>query len=125
MLSATVGTSGAADERLVPPCANARSFPDCASGHTAGMQIVRVWTAKGWMVLMSDASHYYANMEQKRPFPAVYNVAELMDGYKRAHSLAASPQLAIPGHDPLVLQRFPSEKREHEGWIARLDGDMR
>ncbi|MBG9387384.1 N-acyl homoserine lactonase family protein [Caenimonas aquaedulcis] len=94
-------------------------------GHTAGLQVVRVWTAKGWMVLASDASHFYANIEQKRPFPAVYNVADMMEGYQRIYSLADKPELVIPGHDPMVLQRFPAETREHEGWIARLDGDMR
>ncbi len=26
-------------------------------GHTAGLQILRVWTKRGWMVLAADASH--------------------------------------------------------------------
>ena len=43
-------------------------------GHTMGLQVVRVWTRRGWVVLASDASHLYANMEQGRPFPIVYNV---------------------------------------------------
>lgn len=90
-------------------------------GHTAGLQVVRVHTEKGWMVLASDASHFYANIEQQRPFPAVYNVAEMMEAYQRIYALADAPQLVIPGHDPLVLQRFASAGDE----IARLDGDMR
>jgi glyoxylase-like metal-dependent hydrolase (beta-lactamase superfamily II) len=94
-------------------------------GHTAGLQVVRVNTDKGWMVLASDASHFYANIEQKRPFPAVYNVADMLEAYSRIYSLADAPQLVIPGHDPQVLQRFPAAGREHEGWIVRLDGDMR
>jgi len=94
-------------------------------GHTAGLQVVRVRTEKGWMVLASDASHFYANMEGKRPFPAVYNVADMMEAYRRIYALADAPQLVIPGHDPQVLERFPAAGRKHEGWIARLDGDPR
>ena len=30
-------------------------------GHTQGMQVVRVWTRRGWLVLASDAVHMYAN----------------------------------------------------------------
>lgn len=89
-------------------------------GHTAGMQSVRVNTEKGWMVLASDASHFYANIEQKRPFPAVYNVHDMLEAYQRINSLADAPGLVIPGHDPQVLERFPAASREHEGWIVRL-----
>jgi glyoxylase-like metal-dependent hydrolase (beta-lactamase superfamily II) len=32
-------------------------------GHTDGLQVVRVRTDAGWLVLASDASHYYENME--------------------------------------------------------------
>jgi hypothetical protein len=27
----------------------------------------------------------------------------------------------IPGHDPLVLERYPAARPELQGWIARLD----
>lgn len=75
-------------------------------GHTAGLQVVQVWTRKGWLVLASDASHYYANYEQGRPFPIVHHVGEMLDAYDTMRSLAASPDLVIPGHDPLVMERF-------------------
>lgn len=94
-------------------------------GHTDGMQVVRIRTEQGWLVLASDASHMYANIEQKRPFPAVYNVGEMLEGFRRIYSLADAPQLVIPGHDPLVLDRFRPPKIEHEGWIVRLDEGMR
>jgi len=90
-------------------------------GHTMGLQIVRVWTRRGWVVLASDASHFYANMEQGRPFPIVYNVADMLEGHRRAYALAASPRHVIPGHDPLVLQRYPAPSRGLEGIVARLD----
>ncbi|VTU45685.1 N-acyl homoserine lactonase (plasmid) [Variovorax sp. SRS16] len=94
-------------------------------GHTEGMQVVRVHTQQGWLVLASDASHFYANMEQRRPFPAVHNVGDMLEAYTRLYSLADAPHLVIPGHDPDVLRRFAAPSREHEGWIARLDASAR
>jgi len=47
-------------------------------GHTMGMQSVRVATRRGWVVLASDASHFYANMEQTRPFPIVFSVDDVV-----------------------------------------------
>jgi glyoxylase-like metal-dependent hydrolase (beta-lactamase superfamily II) len=90
-------------------------------GHTMGLQMVRVWTKRGWVVLASDASHYYANMEQARPFPIVYNVSDMLAGHKRAYALASSPRHVIPGHDPLVLKRYPAPRPELAGIVARLD----
>ncbi len=90
-------------------------------GHTMGLQMVRVWTKRGWVVLASDASHYYANMEQARPFPIVYNVADMLAGHKKAYALASSPRHVIPGHDPLVLKRYPAPRPELRGIAARLD----
>ncbi|VTU45601.1 N-acyl homoserine lactonase AttM (plasmid) [Variovorax sp. SRS16] len=94
-------------------------------GHTDGLQVVRVRTAQGWLVLASDASHLYANMEQSRPFPVVYNVGDMLEGYRRLYSLADDPAWVIPGHDPDVLKRFPAASRELDGWVARLDGAQR
>src|SRR3990172_7105588 len=45
-------------------------------GHTLGLQIVRVHTRRGWVVLASDAAHYYENMSAPNPFPVILNVAE-------------------------------------------------
>jgi glyoxylase-like metal-dependent hydrolase (beta-lactamase superfamily II) len=90
-------------------------------GHTMGLQAVRVATRRGALVLASDASHFYANMEQVRPFPIVWSVAGMVDGYRRLTQLAESAAHVIPGHDPLVLARYPAPSRELEGIVARLD----
>jgi glyoxylase-like metal-dependent hydrolase (beta-lactamase superfamily II) len=90
-------------------------------GHSAGLQILRVWTRRGWMVLASDASHLYANFEQGRVFPVVYNVGEMLEGYKLLYRLADSPNHIVPGHDPLVMQYYPAARPELEGIVARLD----
>ncbi|HEV7478512.1 MAG TPA: N-acyl homoserine lactonase family protein, partial [Burkholderiales bacterium] len=90
-------------------------------GHTMGLQVVRVATRRGWVVLAADASHFYANMEQVRPFPIVWSVADMVDGYGKLRSLAESPQHIIPGHDPLVMQRYPAPSKALEGIAVRLD----
>jgi glyoxylase-like metal-dependent hydrolase (beta-lactamase superfamily II) len=90
-------------------------------GHTMGLQVVRVATRRGWLVLASDASHFYANMEQARPFPIVFNVADMVEGYGRLRALADSPGHIIPGHDPLVLARYPAPAATLHGIVARLD----
>ncbi|HTU12106.1 MAG TPA: N-acyl homoserine lactonase family protein [Allosphingosinicella sp.] len=92
-------------------------------GHTDGLQIVRVWTRRGWLVLASDASHFYANMEQRRPFPLVYNVGDMLEGYRTCYALASAPENVIPGHDPLVTRRYPVAGPGLEGKAVRLDAD--
>ena len=77
-------------------------------GHTQGLQAVRVHTARGWVVLASDASHYYDNMQLEAPFPIVLNVADMLAGYETLLKFAESPDHIIPGHDPLVRTRYPS-----------------
>lgn len=90
-------------------------------GHTMGLQVVRVNTRRGSVVLASDASHFYANMEQARPFPIVFSVADMVEGYGRLRELADSPAHIIPGHDPLVLERYPAPAEGLKGIVARLD----
>jgi glyoxylase-like metal-dependent hydrolase (beta-lactamase superfamily II) len=106
------------DEELVPGLSVHR-----IGGHTAGIQCVRVLTRRGWVVLASDTTHFYANMEEGRPFPIVLNVADMLEGHKRLHQLAASPQHIVPGHDPLVMRRYRPPGRELEGIAVRLDAE--
>jgi len=90
-------------------------------GHSAGLQVVRVWTKRGWVVIASDAAHLYENMSRKLPFPAVYNIAEMMEGHRLVHQLAASADHVIPGHDPLVMALYPPPSPDLKGLVARLD----
>jgi glyoxylase-like metal-dependent hydrolase (beta-lactamase superfamily II) len=92
-------------------------------GHTQGLQAVRVWTRIGWLVLASDASHYYANMGEGRPFPVVANVMAMVDGWKKLHTLVDDPRHIIPGHDPLVMQRYRASGAGLEGVAVRLDAE--
>jgi glyoxylase-like metal-dependent hydrolase (beta-lactamase superfamily II) len=90
-------------------------------GHSAGLQIVRVWTKRGWVVVASDATHYYDNMQRGLPFPAVYNVGDMMEGFRTVQALADSPDQIVPGHDPLVMALYPPVSRELDGIAVRLD----
>ena len=76
-------------------------------GHTAGLQVVRVRTARGWVVLASDASHYYANLRKRSPFPIVFNLGDMLEAYRTVERLADSADHVIPGHDPEVMAIYP------------------
>ncbi len=76
-------------------------------GHTQGLQAVRVHTTRGWVVLASDASHYYENIDDERAFPIVYNVADMLEGHRRLKRIAGTLDRLVPGHDPEVLARYP------------------
>lgn len=90
-------------------------------GHTAGLQSVRVHTQRGWVVLASDASHYYEHLETGRCFPTVFHIGDVLEGYDILRRLAESPEHIIPGHDPLVMTRYPAPSAELEGIAVRLD----
>lgn len=90
-------------------------------GHSMGLQMVRARTRRGWVVLASDATHFYANIERGIPYPIVFNAGDVLEGYRRAYDLADSREHVIPGHDPLVLEKYPAPCEELKGWIARLD----
>ena len=92
-------------------------------GHTDGLQVVRVFTKRGWVVLAADAAHFYENMDAPNPFPLVYNVGDMIDGYRTMGLLAASSKHIIPGHDPRVTARYPAPFPEAEGIVVRLDVD--
>lgn len=91
------------------------------SGHAQGMQIVRVRTKRGWLVLASDTIHYYENPARLNPFPVFTNSIEYARSWQTVELLADSPDHIVPGHDPLVLSKYPAATAATSGWIARLD----
>ncbi len=87
-------------------------------GHSRGLQAVRVRTEAGWLVLASDAAHFYENFEARKPFPIVVDLEDMLRGFDTLERLASAPSLIVPGHDPLVMERFPAGCAPH---IVRLD----
>jgi len=90
-------------------------------GHTMGLQVVRLWTRAGWLVLASDASHYADNMNKGLPFPIVHDVGEMIDGWRRMRELVDDERHIIPGHDPIVMEQYPAPDPSLEGIVVRLD----
>jgi len=87
-------------------------------GHARGLQAVRVRTQAGWLVLASDASHYYENLWKRKPFPIVVDLEVMLEGYSILESLTTKRELIVPGHDPIVCQVFDPGPAPH---IYRLD----
>ncbi len=94
-------------------------------GHSKGLQVVRVKTRRGYVVVASDAAHFYRHLDERRVFPITYNVADTLEGYVRLEELATSRDHIIPGHDPLVMSLYPAAGPGLEGLAARLDADPR
>jgi glyoxylase-like metal-dependent hydrolase (beta-lactamase superfamily II) len=92
-------------------------------GHTHGLQVVRVWTRVGWVVLASDAAHYLANMTSGRPFPIVADVMQMTAGWELLHKLASRPEYIVPGHDPLVMTLYSEPDPALRGVVVRLDAE--
>jgi glyoxylase-like metal-dependent hydrolase (beta-lactamase superfamily II) len=90
-------------------------------GHTKGIQCVRVATQSGYVLLASDATHFYENFETRKPFSITVDVEETLRSYTRLEQLATSRRHIVPGHDPLVLERYPAWKSETQGIVHRLD----
>lgn len=88
-------------------------------GHTLGLQVVRVQTERGPVVLASDAIHFWANLQRHTPFPIVADVVGYLESLRRLRSLAPSIDHIIPGHDPGVLEIFPPEPGTRD--IVRVD----
>jgi len=79
-------------------------------GHTAGLQIVTVNTARGPVVLTSDASHFYHNVETRQPVQIITSLPEMLDAFDTIDELAGKDGLVVAGHDPAVATRFKEEK---------------
>jgi len=85
-------------------------------GHTAGLQIVSVQTARGTLVLTSDASHFYRNVETGQPVQIITSLPEMLEAFDTIHALAGAEKLIVAGHDPQVAERF----KEVEPGIIKL-----
>lgn len=85
-------------------------------GHTDGLQVVRVWTKRGWVVVASDSVHYRENLMKGNPFPSVANERDLFAAFETVCALADGRDNIIPSHDPEVCLRYPAV--EVEGVLA-------
>jgi glyoxylase-like metal-dependent hydrolase (beta-lactamase superfamily II) len=73
------------------------------------------------VVVASDVSHFYENMESGRPFTTAFHVGQMLEGFDRLFALAPTRAHIVPGHDPEVMRRYPAPWPELEGIVVRLD----
>jgi glyoxylase-like metal-dependent hydrolase (beta-lactamase superfamily II) len=74
--------------------------------HTYQSQYVGVRTRQGTVVIASDNVYLYENLDRHLPIAQTLDAASNLAAQARMLSLAAAPRLVIPGHDPLVFERF-------------------
>ncbi|MBB3674707.1 N-acyl homoserine lactonase family protein [Modestobacter versicolor] len=89
-------------------------------GHTAGMQVVRLRTGLGHVVLASDASHFYENLGTDRPAPLLHCTTAVHGAFDRISELADRLELVVPGHDPAVLERHPAATPALTGRVVQI-----
>ena len=89
-------------------------------GHTPGLQSLLVETKRGPVMLASDAAHYYESLETGAPFATHESMLGMLEGFRRLTALAPTMQHVVPGHDPLVLARYPSPSQDLQGIVACL-----
>jgi glyoxylase-like metal-dependent hydrolase (beta-lactamase superfamily II) len=90
-------------------------------GHCAGQEIVRVRTARGWVVLASDALHYYEEYERGIPFSVAFNLSDMIAGHERIRELADSDDHVVPAHDPRIARIYPGSDNHPGASVFRVD----
>lgn len=92
------------DDDLLPGL-TLHSFP----GHSSGVQGVLVQTQRGAVLLASDATHYYANALNMKPFNLTVDTTDTLASYRKLSKLTGGEDhRLIPGHDPKVRRLFPT-----------------
>jgi hypothetical protein len=61
-------------------------------------------------------------MDRKHPFPIVVDVDDYLEAFTTIRNLASSEAHVVPGHDPLVLERYPLARAGLSG-VVRLDAE--
>ena len=92
-------------------------------GHARGQTVLRVHTRRGWILLASDAVHLFEEVTDERPFAIFYDLAKMVEGYRRCLALAGSFDRLVPGHDQLVTARYPAPGAEFEGIVFDLGAE--
>jgi len=89
-------------------------------GHTMGQQFVRVFTQRGWVVVASDAAHFYEGVMSCRPVRLAFDTGALVRGYDRIRALADSDDHIVPGHDPAVMRSYAAPQPQLDGIAVSL-----
>jgi glyoxylase-like metal-dependent hydrolase (beta-lactamase superfamily II) len=90
-------------------------------GHSRGLQCLTVNTARGIVVVASDAAHYYESLLDEQLFMTHESLFNMVESYRKLRRLASTDHHIIPGHDPEVMKRYPAAQSDLQGIVARLD----
>jgi glyoxylase-like metal-dependent hydrolase (beta-lactamase superfamily II) len=77
-----------------------------APGHTVGLQVVRVNTAKGPAVVGSDCAHVFRGYREDNPSVFIMDMPAWIQSFDMVKSKAPI-DLIFPGHDVLMYQNYP------------------
>ena len=82
----------------------------CYTGgrHTWASQSVSAPLGTGTAVFASDNIYLYENLEKHAPIAQTLDAGSNLRAQDRIRTLAARPELIVPGHDPAVFERFPA-----------------
>jgi glyoxylase-like metal-dependent hydrolase (beta-lactamase superfamily II) len=77
-----------------------------APGHTLGLQVVRVNTAKGPAVVGSDCAHVFRGYREDNPSCFIMDMPAWIDSFDKVKAKAPL-DLIFPGHDVLMHDGYP------------------
>ncbi len=77
-----------------------------AAGHTAGLQVVLVPTAKGQTVVGSDCAHLFRSYKEDIPSGLITDLPIWLTSYEKLRAKAPVENM-FPGHDTLMFTAFP------------------
>lgn len=78
-----------------------------APGHTPGLQVTAVNTAKGTAIVGSDVAHTFFSYETDIPSAYIIDMVSWMKSYDKIRAKASSSDLLFPGHDTKMTENFP------------------
>lgn len=85
--------------------------------HTWASQFASVPTRAGTAIIASDNAYLYENLERHRPISQTLDTTSNLAAQARMATLAGSSRLIVPGHDPMVFERFPTPGKG----VARIE----
>jgi glyoxylase-like metal-dependent hydrolase (beta-lactamase superfamily II) len=77
-----------------------------APGHTLGLQVVRVNTAKGPAVVGSDCAHVFRGYREDDPSCFIMDMPAWIESFDKVKA-KADIGLIFPGHDVLMYDNYP------------------
>lgn len=96
-----------------------------APGHTPGELMVLVRTEAGGVLLAADAVHFDEELERRMPFRHMCDIVAAADCYDAIDALRERGAVSrvIPGHEPGLRDRYPSDPRlpEHTLVLSTID----